>query len=39
MWIMLFLQTDGKKTFEPPIKKLEPKLLPGTFLFYALSQE
>ncbi|XP_053282214.1 myotubularin-related protein 10 [Pleuronectes platessa] len=23
------VQTDGKKTFEPPIRKLEPKLLPG----------
>lgn len=31
---MLSLQTDVKKTIEPPIKKLEPRLLPGLF-FYA----
>lgn len=29
---MLSLQTDVKKTIEPPIKKLEPRLLPGLFL-------
>lgn len=36
MCLLLFLQTDVKKTIEPPIKKLEPKLLLGMLNLYII---
>lgn len=36
--MFFFLQTNVKETIEPPIKKLEPKLLPGEFILYIIQK-
>lgn len=36
--MFFFLQTNVKETIEPPIKKLEPKLLPGEFISYIIQK-